>query len=136
MDAQAIIDLLTPLVPGAELTPSPGADVDDTPALFVSAAHIVPVCLALRDTPGLEFLAFSNVTAVDYHPRRTPRFDVVYHVVSPHRRARVRLKAQLGARPAHRHRDVRVGRRRLVRARDSTTCSASCSTATPICAGS
>jgi NADH-quinone oxidoreductase subunit C len=62
----------------------------------VSAPHIVPVAQALRDTPGLEFIAFSNVTAVDHHPRRTPRFDVVYHAVSPHRRARVRFKAQVG----------------------------------------
>jgi NADH-quinone oxidoreductase subunit C len=96
MDAQAIIDLLSPHAPGAELTPCPGADADYTPALWASAAHIVPVCAALRDTPGLEFHAFSNVTAVDYHPRRTPRFDVVYHVVSPHRRARLRVKVQLG----------------------------------------
>ncbi len=96
MDAQAIIDHLAPLVPGAGLSSCPGADVTDTPALWVSAAHLEPVCLALRDAPGLEFHAFSNVTAVDYHPRRVPRFDVVYHVVSPHRRARVRLKVQLG----------------------------------------
>ena len=96
MDAQAIIDVLTPLVPGAALAPCSGADAAYTPAVWVSAAHIVPVCLALRDTPGLEFHGFSNLTAVDYHPRRTPRFDVVYHVVSPHRRARLRFKVQLG----------------------------------------
>jgi NADH-quinone oxidoreductase subunit C len=96
MDAQAIIDQLTPLVPGAVLSPAPGADVDVTPAVWVSAAHILPVCLALRDTPGFEFTAFSNITAVDHHPRRVPRFDVVYHLVSPHRRARVRLKVQAG----------------------------------------
>ena len=96
MDAQAIIDQLASLVPGAGLSPCPGADVAETPALWVSAAHLEPVCLALRDASGLEFHAFSNVTAVDYHPRRVPRFDVVYHVVSPHRRARVRLKVQLG----------------------------------------
>ena len=96
MDAQAIIAQLAPLVPGAEFSPCPGADADYTPALWVSAAHIVPACLALRDTTGLEFHAFSNVTAVDHHPHRTPRFDVVYHVVSPHRRARLRLKTQLG----------------------------------------
>jgi NADH-quinone oxidoreductase subunit C len=96
MDAQAIIDRLTSLVPGAQLAPCPAADVDYTPALWVSAVHIVAVCQALRDAPGLEFHAFSNVTAVDHHPRRVPRFDVVYHVVSPHRRARLRLKVQLG----------------------------------------
>ena len=96
MDAQAILDQLAALVPGAELAHGPGADADVTPAFWVSPAHIMPVCFALRDGPGLEFTAFSNITAVDHHPRRTPRFDVVYHAVSPHRRARVRLKAQLG----------------------------------------
>ncbi len=96
VDVQPILDQLAALVPGAELSPAPGADAAVTPALWVSAAHILPVCQALAVTPGLEFTAFSNVTAVDYHPRRQPRFDVVYHVVSPHRRTRLRLKVQLG----------------------------------------
>ncbi len=96
MDAQAHIEQLKTLVPAAELAPVPAADDAVTPGLWVPAAHIVEVCRALRDAPGLEYLAFSNVTAVDHHPRRTPRFDVVYHLVSPHRRARVRLKVQLG----------------------------------------
>ncbi len=96
MDAQAIIEQLVSLVPGAEFAPCPGADVDYTPAIWAPAGQILAVCQALRDTPGLEFHAFSNLTAVDHHPRRTPRFDVVYHVVSPHRRARLRMKVQLG----------------------------------------
>jgi NADH-quinone oxidoreductase subunit C len=96
MDVQPLIDQLTALVPGVELAPAPASDTDITPALWVSAAHIEAVCRALRDTPGLEYVAFSNVTAVDHHPKRTPRFDVVYHLVSPHRRARLRLKVQLG----------------------------------------
>ena len=96
MDVQPLIDQLSALVPGVELSPAPAADTDVTPALWVSAAHIRAVCLALRDTPGLEYVAFSNVTAADHHPRREPRFDLVYHLVSPHRRARLRLKVQLG----------------------------------------
>ena len=60
MDSQAIIDLLAPLVPGAELAPCPGADADYTPAIWASAAHIVPVCLALRDTPGLVWPGLIN----------------------------------------------------------------------------
>ena len=58
------------------------------------AEHLLATCQALRDTPGLEFDAFSDVTAADFHPQREPRFDVVYHLVSPHRRARVRLKVR------------------------------------------
>jgi NADH-quinone oxidoreductase subunit C len=50
--------------------------------------------------PGLEFVAFSDVTAVDFHPHRQPRFDLVYHLVSPHRRARVRLKVGINAQEA------------------------------------
>ena len=96
MDAQALIDRLKDLVPAADISAVPGADAAVTPALRVPPAHIIEVCRALRDAPGLEYVAFSNLTAVDFHPRRTPRFDVVYHLVSPHRRARVRLKVPLG----------------------------------------
>ena len=35
------------------------------------------------------------MTAVDFYPQREPRFDLVYHLMSPHRRARVRLKVRL-----------------------------------------
>ncbi|MSO52492.1 MAG: NADH-quinone oxidoreductase subunit C [Acidobacterium sp.] len=65
-----------------------------TPSLLVSAPHIVAACQALQG-PGLEFVAFSDVTAVDFYPNRDPRFDLVYHLVSPHRRARVRLKVRV-----------------------------------------
>jgi NADH-quinone oxidoreductase subunit C len=61
----------------------------------VPVAQLHATCLALRDVPGLEFVAFSDVTAADFHPHRTPRYDVVYHLVSPHRRDRVRLKVQV-----------------------------------------
>ena len=76
----------------------PGAVTADealNPTLALSVEHLVATCQALRESPGLEFVAFSDVTAADFHPRRTPRFDVVYHLVSPHRRARVRLKVQV-----------------------------------------
>jgi NADH-quinone oxidoreductase subunit C len=49
------------------------------------------------------------VTAVDFHPARDPRFDVVYHLVSPHRRARVRLKVRSGADRAACRRSRRSG---------------------------
>ena len=61
--------------------------------------QLVATCRALQG-PGLEFVAFSDVTAVDFHPNRTPRFDLVYHLVSPHRRARVRLKVRINAQEA------------------------------------
>jgi NADH-quinone oxidoreductase subunit C len=95
MTAAEIIDRLTSLVPEAELAALTPIDESINPTFAVSAAHLVAVCLALRDTPGLEFVAFTNVTVADFHPRRDPRFDVVYHLVSPHRRARVRLKVPI-----------------------------------------
>ena len=95
MNATEIIAALEPLVPGATYQALTPLDESINPTLLVPAEHLVATCRALRDTPGLEFAAFSDVTAADYHPRRTPRFDVVYHFVSPHRRARVRLKTQV-----------------------------------------
>jgi NADH-quinone oxidoreductase subunit C len=95
MATPELISQLQAAVPGAHIVPLSAPDDDVTPTIGVDAANIVDVCLALRDTPGLEFVAFSDVTVADFFPRREPRFDVVYHFVSPHRRARVRVKAQL-----------------------------------------
>ena len=95
MTSAEIIDTLTPLVPGASFAALSASDEALNPTLVVPVANLHAACLALRDTPGLEFVAFSNVTAADFHPRRNPRYDVVYHLVSPHRRDRVRLKVQV-----------------------------------------
>lgn len=96
MTAEEIIAAIAPAVPGATLEPLAASDSAVTPSLLVSAPHIVAACQALQG-PGLEFVAFSDVTAVDFHPTRDPRFDLVYHLVSPHRRARVRLKLRVNA---------------------------------------
>lgn len=96
MTASDIIAALAPLVPGVAFEAEAPADGDVTPTILVPADALVATCRALRTAPGLEFVAFSNVTAADFHPDRDPRFDVVYHLVSPHRRARVRLKVRVG----------------------------------------
>jgi len=96
MTAQEIIAALRPLVPHATLEDVVASDSAVTPTLAVPVAHLVSTCEALRDTPGLEFVAFSDITAVDHHPLRTPRFDVVYHLVAPRKRTRVRLKVGVG----------------------------------------
>jgi NADH-quinone oxidoreductase subunit C len=101
MNATDIIAALEPLVPGATYQALTPPDEAINPTILVPVEHLVATCRALHDTPGLEFVAFSDVTAADFHPRRTPRFDVVYHFVSPHRRARVRLKTEV-------HTDERV----------------------------
>jgi NADH-quinone oxidoreductase subunit C len=95
MTATDLITQLAPLVPDAALEPLSAADEAINPTLLVSASHLTRVCSALRDTPGLEFVAFSDVTVADFFPMREPRFDVVYHLVSPRRGARVRLKVRL-----------------------------------------
>ncbi|HYU80437.1 MAG TPA: NADH-quinone oxidoreductase subunit C [Vicinamibacterales bacterium] len=97
MTAADLIAQLQQIVPSLSLQPVEAADGELNPTILVAAAQIENVCGALRDTPGLEFVAFSDVTAADHFPGRRPRFDVVYHLVSPHRRARVRLKVQLDA---------------------------------------
>jgi NADH-quinone oxidoreductase subunit C len=94
MTAEQIIAAIAPVVPGATYEALVSADAAVTPTLLVPREQIVATCRALQG-PGLEYVGFSDVTAVDYHPNRTPRFDLVYHLVSPHRRARVRLKVRL-----------------------------------------
>lgn len=58
------------------------------------AADIVRVVTFLRDDPGCRFFAFVDVTAVDW-PQREKRFDVVYHLLSPTKNCRVRVKVEV-----------------------------------------
>lgn len=91
MDAPALIDALTPLVPGASF--EPGRSVDFT-TVYVPADRLIDTCRALRDTPSLEFTTLLDVTAADYLPR-DPRFEVVYHLLSVPHRKRLRLKVRV-----------------------------------------
>lgn len=54
------------------------------------ADHIVQVMTYLRDNSGCQFKALMDVTAVDWLAR-TPRFDVVYHLLSIRLNQRVRV---------------------------------------------
>jgi len=91
MDATAIIETLTPLVPGASF--EAGRSVDFA-AIYVPADRIVDTCRALRDTPALGFNVLIEITAADYYPRE-PRFEVVYHLLSISHRRRLRLKVRV-----------------------------------------
>ena len=62
--------------------------------LQVNPADIVTVATFLRDDPGCAFVSFVDITAVDW-PERAPRFDVVYHLLSPSRNRRVRVKVAI-----------------------------------------
>ena len=91
MDANGIIESLTPLVPGAAF--EAGASVDFA-TVYVPAEHIVATCAALRD--HLTFEVLVEVTAADYLPR-APRYEVVYHLLSVAHRQRLRLKVRVAA---------------------------------------
>lgn len=97
MSGADIIAALAAVVPGAAYEPLSASDDAVTPVILVPREHLLATARALQATPGLEFHAFSDVTAVDFHPERQPRFELVYHVVSPHRRARLRFKVRLDA---------------------------------------
>jgi NADH-quinone oxidoreductase subunit C len=63
--------------------------------LTVPAASIVDVLTRLRDDPALRFVSFVDICGVDY-PERVERFEVVYHLLSPYRNRRIRLKVAAG----------------------------------------
>lgn len=60
--------------------------------LGIAAEKIVAVCRFLKDDQ--KFVRVSTVTGVDWYPEE-PRFEVVYHLHSPERNERVRLKCRL-----------------------------------------
>src|SRR5260370_22582034 len=60
----------------------------------VNGADIVTVATFLRDDPRCAFSCFIDVTAVDW-PQRERRFDVVYHLLSPTKNQRVRIKMEV-----------------------------------------
>jgi NADH-quinone oxidoreductase subunit C len=45
----------------------------------------------LRDDPRCRFVNFTDIAGVDY-PGRDERFDVVYHLLSPYKNSRVRIR--------------------------------------------
>ncbi|HEY8577156.1 MAG TPA: NADH-quinone oxidoreductase subunit C [Devosia sp.] len=59
--------------------------------LIVARDEIVTVAQFLRDDARCRFVAFVDVCAVDY-PARDPRFEVVYHFMSPYLNQRIRVK--------------------------------------------
>lgn len=59
--------------------------------LIVDREEVVAVAQFLRDDPRCRFVAFVDVCGVDY-PARDPRFEVVYHFMSPYLNQRIRVK--------------------------------------------
>ena len=61
--------------------------------LQAEAGEIIKVVQFLRDDPKCQFFSFVDVCGVDW-PARAKRFDVVYHLLSPKRNLRVRIKIE------------------------------------------
>jgi len=61
--------------------------------VMAKAGDIISVIRYLRDEQ--RFVSFIDVTAVDW-PGRERRFDVVYHLLSPYKNMRVRVKIEVG----------------------------------------
>jgi NADH-quinone oxidoreductase subunit C len=61
--------------------------------LMAEASTILETLQALRDDAKGRFINFIDIAGVDY-PAREKRFDVVYHLLSPHRNQRIRVKVQ------------------------------------------
>ncbi len=59
--------------------------------LTVTRENLIPLIRFLHDDSRLRFISFVDMCGVDY-PARPERFEVVYHLLSPMRNLRVRIK--------------------------------------------
>jgi NADH-quinone oxidoreductase subunit C len=98
MDAAALIASLQDAVPGAQFETVPSIDLQTT--IYAPAESLPAVARALRDRPELAFALLAELTAVDFWPTE-PRFELVYILVSPANRLRLRLKVRLTGDAAH-----------------------------------
>jgi NADH-quinone oxidoreductase subunit C len=63
--------------------------------ITVAAGDIVAAVRTLRDDERCRYVSIIDVTAIDW-PSREPRFDVVYHLLSPSHNRRIRVKIEVG----------------------------------------
>ncbi|MGE4253474.1 MAG: NADH-quinone oxidoreductase subunit C [Parvibaculaceae bacterium] len=61
--------------------------------LEAAPAQVVKVLRFLRDDAECRFVCFIDICGADY-PEREKRFDVVYHLLSPYKNQRVRVKVR------------------------------------------
>src|SRR5438309_1499037 len=81
------------LAANASAIPDAKFDRDEL-TIWVDRAFIREAVALLRDDAELRYNFLSDVTCVDWHPT-SPRFEIVYHLLSIPRKARVRLKVRL-----------------------------------------
>jgi NADH-quinone oxidoreductase subunit C len=63
-------------------------------AITTTVNELIKVMRFLRDDERCQFVSFVDVTAVDW-PSRERRFDVVYHLLSPRKNYRIRVKVEV-----------------------------------------
>ncbi len=63
--------------------------------LVVALADLVGLVAFLKTDPDCRFTSLVDITAID-HPEDTPRFEVVYHLLSMYKNHRVRIKTAAG----------------------------------------
>ena len=98
MDSTALVRSLQERVPGARVEAAPTHD--RWPVLVVALDGLAGVMAALSSYPEWRFTMLAELTAVDFQPR-TPRFEVVYTLVSLELRERLRVKVALEDEAAH-----------------------------------
>ncbi|HEY3305191.1 MAG TPA: NADH-quinone oxidoreductase subunit C [Candidatus Binatia bacterium] len=61
--------------------------------VVVGPEKLIEIVRFLKDDPRLDFDFLADITAVDYLGKKSPRFEVVYHLLSlrSHRRFRVKV---------------------------------------------
>jgi len=91
MDADALVTVLREALPApVEQAPS----VDRQPTIYVPGDALEAAATTLRDRPDLQFSVLLELTAVDFWPRE-PRFELVYLLLSPANRLRLRMKVRV-----------------------------------------
>lgn len=91
MDVTTITTALKAALPEVSIEVAPTAD---RPTIVVDRECLLDVCRVLRDDAALQFTVLTDMTAVDFWPGE-PRFELVYHLLSPDRPAAMRLKVRL-----------------------------------------
>ena len=91
MDAATITAALKAALPDVTMEVAPATD---RPTFVVAREHLLDVCRTLRDDTALQFVVLTDMTAVDLWPAE-PRFELIYHALSPDLGARLRLKVRL-----------------------------------------
>ena len=98
MDAAAFVAALQEAVPDSAPESVPSLDLH--PTIYIARDAVGTAARALRERRDLGFSLLAELTAVDFWPRE-PRYELVYILVSPEQRHRLRLKVRLHADDAH-----------------------------------